>query len=88
MKLIDAKKLAAEIDDEMVELDLHLSSPDDFEYQVDQFLCECMEDRLPRAKIITGIGTGMLNTKVKAFLNNHELVVGMVEKPGSLIVIF
>ena len=34
MKLIDAKKLAAEIDGQMPELDLHLSSVENVEYAI------------------------------------------------------
>jgi len=55
MNLIDAKKLAAEIDVQMPELDLHLSSADNIEYEIDTFLSQCLADKEPRAKIITGI---------------------------------
>lgn len=87
MKLIDAKKFAAEIDDQMPELDLHLTRLEFFDAQVDQFLFKCSTDNEPRAKIITGIGTGVLHDRVKEFLSRHNLVAATVDQPGSLIAI-
>ena len=87
MKLIDAKKFAAEIDDQMPELDLHLTRPEFFDVQIDQFLFKCSAEKAPRAKIITGIGTGVLRDRVKEFFSRHNLVAAIVEQPGSIIVI-
>lgn len=87
MKLIDAEKFAAEIDDQMPELDLHLTQSEYFDAPVDQFLFKCSKDMEPRAKIITGIGTGALHGQVKQFLSRHNLVVTTVDQPGSIIAI-
>ncbi|MCK9581606.1 MAG: Smr/MutS family protein [Methanoregula sp.] len=88
MNLIDAKKLAAEIDGQMPELDLHLSSADNFEYEIDAFLSRCLADNEPRAKIITGIGSGVLNERVKTILKNYDFVVETVDAPGAVIAVF
>ncbi|MFA5128141.1 MAG: Smr/MutS family protein [Patescibacteria group bacterium] len=87
MKLIDAKKLAAEIDDQMPELDLHLSSAENFEYEVDMFLTQCLEAHEPRVRIITGIGSGVLNERVKKILKNYNFIEATVDAPGAIIVI-
>jgi DNA-nicking Smr family endonuclease len=87
MKLIEAKKFAAEIDDQMPELDLHLTRPEFFDARVDQFLFKCSAEKVPRAKIITGIGTGAFHDRVMEFLNSHNLAVATVDQPGSIVVI-
>lgn len=87
MKLIDAKKFAAEIDDQMPELDLHLTRPEFFDVQIDQFIFSCSQNNVSRVKIITGIGTGALHDQAEYFLKNHPLVTDIVEQPGSIVVI-
>ena len=87
MKLIDAKKLAAEIDGQMPELDLHLSSVENVEYEIDTFLTQCLDNREPRARIITGIGSGALNRQAKKLLQNYNFIEATVDAPGAIIVI-
>jgi len=83
----EAKKFANEINKNLPTLDLHLCRPDEVEIKVDQFLYQCVNNKLSEARIITGIGSGYLKKKVLTYLMGLFLAEDLIECDGEIVVI-
>lgn len=83
-----AKKFAAEIDDKLLELDLHKCNLNEIAEKVDQFLYQCVKNKYSSAKVITGIGKGVIKEKILTYLRDLPLVQDIIVRDGEIIVIF
>jgi hypothetical protein len=70
------------------ELDLHGFYPDQAENKVDVFLYERYKKGEDSIRIIYGLGKGVMEETVLAYLENHPLVAEIKKDVGSCIVVF
>jgi DNA-nicking Smr family endonuclease len=70
------------------ELDLHGFYPDQAENKVDVFLYEHYNKGEDSIRIIYGLGKGIMEETVLAYLDNHPLVAEIKKEVGSCIVVF
>ncbi len=87
MDILEAKKFAIEIDNNLQSIDLHLCRLDEIEAKVDQFLCQCVDKKLSGAKIITGIGKGVIKNIVIGYLHGRFSPDDIIVKNGEIIVV-
>lgn len=81
------RETAAELRQDAPFLDLHGRNPDEIHTEVDQFLYRQIQAKEPNAKIIYGIGKGVLAKETKKFLSTHPLVEKVIDKGGYCIVL-
>lgn len=84
---IKEKLFAAELRDDLLELDLHGYFVADIFAPLDQFLFDLYKNKEPSGRIIYGGGTGRLEKAVLEILRMHPLVLGVLEKPGHCLVV-
>jgi dsDNA-specific endonuclease/ATPase MutS2 len=78
---------AAELRQDVPQLDLHGRYTSNIEVKIDQFLYQNYNKKEPSVNIIYGIGTGVLENATKNFLKLHPLVYKVLDKVGSCVVI-
>lgn len=87
MKNNEAKILAADLETEMPELDLHGLYPNEAKERVELFLYKNYQDKVKMVRLIYGAGTGKLQEVVVEYLQNHPLVDIVVDKGGNAVAV-
>ncbi len=83
-----AKLFAAELDQRLPLLDLHLFSPTEAEYELEKFLYAQSQVGVSVVRIVYGIGTGKLKEKILTILQKHPILESVVDEGGSCIIFF
>lgn len=82
----DLKEFSAEVDDKIPTLDLHGLYPDEAMDTVEIFLYNISQGNLPSAKIVYGIGRGVLEKEVEKYLMKHPLVEKINKRSGFCLI--
>ena len=82
----EAKLFAAQLDDGLPILDLHLFFPAEAEYELEKFLYAQSQNKVSAVRIVYGIGTGKLKEKILSILQKHPMLESVFDEGGSCIV--
>lgn len=83
----EARKLALSLSTDLPELDLHGLYPQEAEARLELFLFDAHRMRHAGARIIYGVGSGVLRRHIVSHLQNHPLVDYLLEEEGSCKII-
>jgi DNA-nicking Smr family endonuclease len=84
---MDPKEMAAEIDDKIDSLDLHGLYTSTALDALENFLYNISRRNVQHAKVIYGIGKGVLENEVVKYLTGHPLIEKIIKKSGHCLII-
>ena len=87
MNTNEAKILAAQIAENISQIDLHGLYPLAAKEKLEHFLFVSYQQKITMMRVVYGLGTGKLCEEILAYLKNHPLVELCVESSGSCVVI-
>lgn len=82
----EAKILAAQLDPNISEVDLHGLYPSEALEKTDLFIFDLLKQNKPFGRIIYGFGTGKLREEILAYLSKNKLIQEVVEDGGSCLI--
>lgn len=84
---MDPREFAAEIDEKIETVDLHGLYTSEALDTLENFLYNISKKDVRHAKVVYGIGKGVLEKEVEKYLMSHPLVEKIIKKSGFCLII-